>query len=275
MATRTRALAEPSAKNGEGSVDSRYLVGGLVRGLELLRCFDGREGALSLADLAHRLGATRSSVFRFVYTLEHLGYLRRDPATKRYQLTPRVLELGYHALSALDLPQLAQPYLERLRDQTNGSTHLGVLDGPNVRYVGRVASRLTFASTIQIGSALPAHATAMGKALLAWHDERWLAGWLRRHPLRAFTERTHTDRVGFLRALAAIRERGYAVSRGEFELGIEAVAAPLTASGGDVVAAVNVSGPESLSRGGHLEGAWAPALLEVARELSAALGWRR
>ncbi|HZU17118.1 MAG TPA: IclR family transcriptional regulator [Candidatus Dormibacteraeota bacterium] len=275
MPPRTRSVVEAQASADQGAVDQRYLVGGLVRGLELLRCFDDQNGALSLAELAHRVGATRSSVFRFVYTLEHLGYLRRDPATKRYQLTARVLELGYRALAALDLPQLAQPYLERLRDQTNGSAHLGVLDDAHVRYVGRAASRLTFASTIQIGSALPAHATAMGKVLLAWRDPCWLEDWLRRHPLQAFTERTHTDRDALLRELDGIRERGYAVSRGEYELGIEAVAAPLMGAGGEVVAAINVSGPESLAREGRLERVLVPVLLETAHELSAALGWRR
>ena len=256
-------------------MDERYLVGGLVRGLELLRCFDGREGGLSLADLAHRLSDTRSSVFRFAYTLEHLGYLRRDPITKRYQLTPRVLELGYQALSVLDLPQLVQPYLEQLRDETNCSAHLGLLDGGQVRYVGRAPSQQTYASTIHIGSALPAHATAMGKVLLAWHDQKWVANWLERFPLQAFTARTTTHRAAFLRELKAIRERGYAVSRGEYELGIEAVAAPLTGAGGEAVAAINLSGPQSMLRGQRIDRVLVPTLLAAAREISTALMWRR
>lgn len=275
VARRARSLVEPPGQAGQEPVDQRYLVGGLVRGLELLRCFGARDGGLSLADLAHRLSDTRSSVFRFAYTLEHLGYLRRDPITKRYQLTPRVLELGYQALSVLDLPQLVQPHLEQLRDETNCSAHLGLLDGAEVRYVGRAPSRQTYASTIHIGSALPAHATAMGKVLLAWHDQKWVANWLERFPLQAFTARTTTHRAAFLRQLKTVRERGYAVSRGEYELGIEAVAAPLTGEGGEAVAAINVSGPASMFPGHRMDRVLAPAVLEVAYEVSRALTWRR
>lgn len=265
-----RALRSPQGPQPE----SRYLVPGLVRGLELLRCFDGEQPWLSLTDLARRLGTSRSGIFRPLYTLEHLGYLERDPRTKRYRLAPQVLDLGYRALASLDLTDLAQSHLERLRDLTLASAHLGILDGHQVRYVGRAPSRLTFASNIHIGSVLPAHATAMGKALLAWRDPAWLEDWLASARLEAFTPRTHVERESFLADLARTRERGYAISDKEYELGIRALAAPILGAQGVSVAAINLSGPEGIFGEGR-ERQMVQALVEAAAELSKMQGWRR
>ena len=83
--------------------DDRYVVGALVRGLEVLRCFDREHPTLSLGDVAQQLGWRRTEPFRFLHTLESLGYLRRDAVTKRYELTPKVLEIGFAALANLPL----------------------------------------------------------------------------------------------------------------------------------------------------------------------------
>lgn len=252
-------------------VDPRYMVEGLARGLQLIRCLGLENRSLSLAEIAKRLGVTRSAAFRVTYTLEHLGYLHRDPNTKRHRLSLRVLELGYLAVASMHLPELAQPYLETLRDSTNASAHLGVLADHEVRYVGRAPSRLTFSSNIHVGSVLPAHATAMGKALLAWRPEAWVRDWLRGARLERFTSRTRIDPDDFVAELRCTRERGYAASEQEFEEGIRALAAPILDRAGKPVAAINVSGPATVM---EADGATAILLLEVSAELSRAEKWR-
>ena len=225
--------------------DDRYLVGGLMRGLDVLRCFDREHPTLSLGDVARRLGWRRTEPFRFLHTLESLGYLRRDPVTKRYELTPKVLEIGFSALANLQLPELAQPYLERLRDRTNGSAHVGILDGKDVVYVGRAASRSILSSTIHIGSRLPAHATAIGKTLLASKsdalDQR---NGSRTNDLRALhgDERTFNETRAFLDEIATRSVN--AVSRRRIR-NSNSVFVPLprrSATGsGETIAAINVS----------------------------------
>ncbi len=121
--------------------DGRYRVPGLIRGLALLEAFSGERSSLSLADLSRVLGASRSSTFRIAYTLNELGYLVRDDATKSYRLGSRVLGLGFGYLSSLELAESARPHLEALRDRTDCSAHLAVLDGVEIVYVARYADK--------------------------------------------------------------------------------------------------------------------------------------
>jgi len=254
--------------------DERYIVGGLMRGLDVLRCFDRDHPTLSLGEVARTLGWRRTEPFRFLHTLESLGYLARDPVTKRYRLTTKVLEIGFTALANLPLPELAQPYLERLRDRTNGSAHVGILDGEEVVYVGRAASRAILGSTIHIGSRLPAHATAMGKTLLAAQPDAWIRSWLEHNELTRYTTTTLDEVAAFLAEMAQIRTRGYAVSNAEFEVGIRSVAAPIVDSAGEAVAAINVSAPSDALSDDAVLGIIVPAVCEVAAELSRAYGHR-
>jgi IclR family pca regulon transcriptional regulator len=255
------------------SGDDRYLVGGLIRGLEVLKCFDREHRTLSLGEIARRLGWRRTEPFRFLHTLESLGYLRREPLTKRYELTPRVLELGFTALATLQLPELAQPYLERLRDRTNGSAHVGILDGREVVYVGRAASRAIVGSNITIGSRLPAHATAIGKTLLAAKTDAWLRDWLARNDLVRYTIHTLAETDTFLAELAQIRACGYAISNQEFEFGVRSVAAPIVKESGEIVGAINVSAPSAAFTDDIIATVVIPAVREAATELSTAYGW--
>jgi IclR family transcriptional regulator, pca regulon regulatory protein len=252
--------------------DERYRVGGLVRGLEVLRCFDREHPTLSLGEVARLLNWRRTEPFRFLHTLEWLGYLRRDPLTKRYQLTPKVLEIGFAALANLQLPELAQPFLERLRDRTNGSAHVGILDDAEVVYVARAASRQILGSTVSVGSRLPAHATAMGKTLLASMSDAAIREWLARNELVRFTHNTLAETRAFLEELAEIRARGYALSNQEFESGIRSAAAPITGAGGATLAAVNVSAPAAMLTDQALRDLVVPAVCETAAELSRAYG---
>ena len=254
--------------------DERYLVGGLVRGLDVLRCFDREHPTLSLGEIARILGWRRTEPFRFLHTLEALGYLHRDAVTKRYRLTTKSLEIGFAALANLPLPELAQPYLERLRDRTNGSAHVGILDGKEVVYVGRAASRAILGSTIHIGSRLPAHATAMGKTLLASQSDDWIRTWLERNDLERYTATTLAEVTGLLEELAQIRVRGYAISNAEFETGIRSVAAPIVDGGGETVAAINVSAPANALTDDALGGIVIPAVCDAAAALSVAYGRR-
>jgi len=240
----------------------------------VLRCFDREHPTLSLGDVARRLGWRRTEPFRFLHTLESLGYLRRDAVTKRYELTPKVLEIGFSALANLQLPELAQPYLERLRDRTNGSAHVGILDGKDVVYVGRAASRSILSSTIHIGSRLPAHATAIGKTLLASKTDAWIRTWLAANDLVRYTEHTFGETEAFLAEIAQIRHRGFAISNQEFEFGIRSVAAPIRNGSSETIAAINVSAAADALTAASTAELIVPAVRETALELSQAYGWR-
>ena len=149
----------------------RYIVPGLVRGLQALKAFTPERPNLSLSEIAELLGTSRSAAFRTVYTLSHMGCLLHDKRTQTYALGPAVLRLGYGYLTTRELVEVAFPELERLRAETEWSAHMGVLDGTSVLYVLRLPAPHRLSSIVQVGSRLPARSTTMGRVLLADLDE--------------------------------------------------------------------------------------------------------
>jgi DNA-binding IclR family transcriptional regulator len=235
----------------------RYLVPGLVRGLEVLALFTPEAPRRSQGEIAQALGVTRSAVFRVVHTLTELGFLLHDPAGGSYTLGPALLRLGHGVLPARNVLGVATPVLEALRDATGWSAHLGVLDGPVVVYLLRVPARRGLPGIVHVGSRLPAHATAMGRVLLAQLEEPALAA------LHAAAQRrARTDRA-----------RGHVVHLGEFEAGMASIAAPLRDDAGRVVAAINLArriaeAPEASRREAER------AVLDAAAAISRGLGWQ-
>jgi IclR family pca regulon transcriptional regulator len=251
---------------------NRYNSSSLARGLEILRLFRPDQPTLSLVEIANLLGVSRTTPFRLLFTLQTLGYLRQDEQTKRYELTPKVLELGFAYLNTLQLPELARPYLERLRDETGASAHLGILDGSEVVYVARVPARGVSTVSVTIGSRLPAHATALGKTLLAYQPEEQRKDRLLLSDLHSFTNETKSMINDLLKELGAIRQQGYAISNGEFESGVRSVAAPIFDSTGNVIAAVNVAAPAAIFPDDFWGNFVLPAVLETADQLSRVYG---
>ncbi len=250
----------------------RYSANSLVRGLEILKLFSEERPTLSLVEIAKELDVSRTVPFRLLYTLQTLGYLYQDEHTKRYNLTPKVLELGFAYLSTLKLPEIAQPYLEKLRDETGASCHLSILDGHEVVYVGSAAARGVSAVNVNIGLRLPAHAVANGKVQLAYQPQERLNQVLYGSNLTPFTERTKTDFVDFQQELATIREQGYAITKGELHHGIQSVAAPIINRSGQVIAAINLVATDTILHNEFIEKAALPKVLEVSEILSGFMG---
>jgi DNA-binding IclR family transcriptional regulator len=250
----------------------RYLVPGLVRGLVVLQAFSPERPQLSLRELANAVGVTRSAVFRIAYTLVELGFLTHHPATRSYTLGPAVLRLGYGYLASRELVQVALPHLEALRDRTGWSAHLGVLEGRDLVYLLRVPTRQGLASIVHVGSRLPAHATSMGRVLLAALDEVEIVQLYRDAQLAGVSASTATSLTALLTQLREDRERGHVAHIGGFEAGVASAAAPLRDVSGRVVAAINVSAASTLTDEAEIAERILPQLLSAAATLSRALG---
>lgn len=259
--------------SGEASGDSAAaredFVQSLARGLAVIRTFDAEHPELTLADVARRSDIPRAAARRFLRTLETLGYVRSDG--RSFALTPRVLELGFSYLSALSLPEIVQPHLERLSHEVDESVSAAVLDGADIVYVARVPTRRIMSVRITIGTRFPAYATSMGRVLLAGMPDAEAVAVLAASSLSALTDRTTTD-IGALRGeLTRVREQGWALVDGELEPGLRSVAAPLHGSGGEVVAAVNVSTSATRDDVDRLVETYVPRLLDTARAIEAEL----
>ena len=256
------------------ALDDRYLVPGLSRGLELLEAFSPERATLTLSELSRAIGLSRSSAYRLVYTLAELGYLVRDAESKAYSLGPRVLRLGFTYLAAQDMVDLARPQLEALRDRTNASAHLGILDGSEIVYMARAADRNALTSQVNVGTRLPAYATSIGRAILAWLPAQEVRNRFAHAKFQSYTRQTPASADQLVKMLAEDRARGYVVSRAAFETGICSIAAPIRNAQGEVVAAVNVALPEAAIEAKQLETTIKDAVMETATTISVWLGWR-
>lgn len=254
------------------SVDSRLFVGGVEKALRVLRAFYGQPGPQSLTDIANATGLGRSATQRFLYTLKALGYLRQDQSTRRYTLSPKVLDLGYAYLRNDYLVDKAFPYLLEASKRTDGSVNLTELDDTEVIYVSRLPSRNIITADIVLGQRLPAFCTAPGRAMLAGLPQEEAVDIIARSERTRRTEFTITDPDEINHQLAVIRTKGYAISNQETFVGDLSVAAPVRNHGGQVVAAVNIAVPHPRWSVERAEETLPAVVIETARAITKTLG---
>ena len=214
-------------------------VQSLERGLAVIRAFGAERPELRLSDVARETGLTRAAARRFLLTLVRLGYVRQDG--NAFSLRPRVLELGYAYLSALSLPDVAQPHMETLVGEVNESSSVAVLDDLDIVYVARVPTQRIMTITIAVGTRLPAYATSMGRVLLASLEHDDFEERLDRTELARLTPTTVPDLSTLRERVDRAREAGWAMVDQELEQGVRSAAVPIRDATGAVVAALNVS----------------------------------
>ncbi len=246
-------------------------VPALERGLEILRLFKRSRVTISPPEIAHDLGIPRSTVHRLVLALERMGFLRRVERGSAYALGPAVLSIGFEYLGSLDIVQLSNSVLARLRDETDCSTHLGIRNGTDVVYLSRYTSHAGVTSNVSVGSVLPAHATVMGRVMLADLSRSELAALYGARTLEAYTEHTPTSLAALEKLLAEDRSQRCAISRAFFERGVTSVAAAVRDQTGRAVAAISVVTIDPM-RDDIVCGTLKDGVIRAAAEISAMLG---
>lgn len=237
-------------------------VQSLARGLSVITAFDADRPELSLSEVAVITGLSRATARRFLHTLVELGYVSTQG--RSFRLTPQVLRLGTAYLSGLGLPAVAQPHLARLSAELGESTSAAVLDGAEIVYVARVATRQIMSIGITVGTRFPAFATSMGRVLLAGLDPDALDHYFCHADLSPPTVRTLASEPELRAVLDQVRRQGWALTDQELTSGLRSVAAPVLNQDGKVVAAVNVSTTKAGRAEEVLE-----RLMAVARDISA------
>lgn len=249
----------------------RDYVQSLERGFAVLLAFDEEMTTPTLAELAAKTGFSRPAVRRLLLTLQRLGYVESHGS--RWSLTPRVLTIGQHYTATNARIELAQPHLLRLAERTGESASLAELDEFDAVYVARVPVRRIMSINVAVGSRVPAHATSMGRVLLAWAGPARITRYLEEAPLRAHTPRTITDPAELRMALSEVREQGWSIVDGELEEGLLSASAPVRDRTGAVVAALASSTSAGRLAPERLREETVPLLLETATALSTELGW--
>jgi DNA-binding IclR family transcriptional regulator len=244
------------------------MVPALVQGLGILSLFDGERRSFTAPEIARALSLPRTKVFRLLQTLQSMDYLRCDADKRHFSLGPALLNRGFEYLASLDVVEVAQPILQRLRDQTGLSAHMAVRDEREIIYVARLPARSTIASSVNVGTRFPVHATIMGRMTLLDLDDSELARLFRGQPLERFTPQTPVSIKALKALLAEDRAQGYAVSQSFFEAGVSAIAAPVRDGSGRVLAAINVTAVNAHIEDQVLHGDLKEAVLAAAAEIS-------
>ena len=248
----------------------RYFIKSLGKGLKVLQSLGEANSPLSLSKIAASIGTDKTTATRLCYTLTELGFIHRD-VQKQYHLSPKVLTLGTAVISGLDWLELCRYYLERLFEEMQKTVNFSVLEGDEILYLIRIRKEKYLPFDIRMGTKLPLHCTAMGKVLLALGDPEKTGPIIEKLDLRQFTPRTITDRKQFMEELNNVKTKGYAINDEELTTLARSVAAPILNDQGYAVAAINIASPTTKCSLKEMVEIFPPRLIEVAREMSAAL----
>ncbi len=213
----------------------------IERAAAILRLLSGRTRRLGVVDLAGELGLPKGTVHGLLRTLQHVGFVEQDEETGKYQLGAALLHMGSSYLDGNELRTRALNWSDSLAARTHESVRIGTLHEGQVLIVHHVFRPDDSMQTLDVGALLPAHASALGKILLA--DHPYVAGELARDGLEAFTPATITEPETLERELERVRKRGWAADIGELVNGEVSCAAPIIDRRGVTVGAMGVSGP--------------------------------
>ena len=265
MTEKTYTHAGANAREGAG-------LRTLERGLAVLELLGTADSGCPVSEVAQRLQLPMGTTHRLLQTLLHVGYVEQDPRTRRYQLGLKILELRGATVGAMRMAAEARPLLRDLMQRTGLRAHLAVYRGGSVVYIDRVDNPTSLTQYVPLGKRAAAHATGLGKAILAHSTEEEVAALLARQALTGHTSMTITDAGVLRRELATIRQRGFAFDRGESHDHTRCVAAPIFDYTGRVVAAASVAGsPDEVE---PRLSALVPVVTGIAQDISRRFGYR-
>ncbi|BFN25366.1 MULTISPECIES: IclR family transcriptional regulator [Pseudomonadaceae] len=260
-----RVLLDPISALEDEEKD-RQFVTALARGLELLRCFSPRESVLSNQELARKANLPRPTVSRLTYTLTRLGYLKQLPQGK-YQLDVGVMSFGYGMLSNLSIRAVAHPLMEQMANHANAAVAMAARDRLQMVYLDVVHGQGNLTMRRQVGTHLPMHLSAAGRACLAGLPENE-CDFLLDHIRTRHAEDWPKLRKGLEKAFRDYADYGYCLSIGEWHRDVNAVAVPMTHAQHGLLA-FNCGGPSFQLSREKLEEDIGPRLVHMVSNIEA------
>lgn len=218
-----------------------YVIQAAVNTVAVLRAFTKGKPSLGPTEISNTTGIGRTVVQKLVLTLLQEGLLRRDPQTRKYSLSPRVMEFARSFRSSSLAASEGTRYVAQLVKRTNASCTLAIRDGLEALVIASRESSAILRAVAATGDRNPLHCTAAGKCLLAFSPESVRESVVRQLDLDQYTASTIVDRDRLCKELANIRARGYALNRGERVVGLGGCSAPVFGAGEIVIAALGAT----------------------------------
>jgi IclR family pca regulon transcriptional regulator len=252
------------------------MVKSLIKGLNILQQFNISQTGLNFQELVSKTGIPKATVSRFLRTLTSQGYLYFNPKSNKYILGPRLINLGFSALSNVDLRNTALPYLEELAEQCNQCVNLGILDNKYVILIctEHVKRWDILGINVHIGSRLNSYQSSIGKAILAFLDEKKFQ-FVLNNLLKDHRAMEHIGPKGkvLINALEEVRRKKYALNDEEVVKGLRSIAAPVFDIQGEVEGAVNIPVFSHMVSREELIERFVPLLLNTTNKISNARGF--
>ena len=225
---------------GKAADGSRIQV--LDRVAALLSLFTPERPELRFSDMVAESGLNKSTVFNIADSLRQLGFLEQDEHTRKYRLGHQFLRYGEIAGRSVEIARIAQPYMVQIRDAVNETVQLAKLQGDRTIYLHKVECLQSVQTFSMTGADNPAHATGLGKAMLAYRDNQYIDTHFPEE-LPRLTNYTLCSRNALKEALVRIRQEGIAYDREEYSLGLTCIACPIFDQKGTAAYAISVSSP--------------------------------
>jgi len=221
-------------------IDEKEFNSAIARGFAVLECFDQQHVEMTLSQVATRTGLSPATARRCLYTLSILGYVRQHG--RKFTLGARVLSLSSSYMRSSQIDEFLLPELRGLVDMFGDAASVAILDDNMVLYLAHTSRQNAVRPIAAIGVRYPAHATSLGKAMLAFTTAEIQNRFLALAPFAPLTDRTLATKQALVQALYEVRRQGYAIAIDELDYGIASLAVPIFDGEGQVVAAINTSG---------------------------------
>ncbi len=244
----------------------REAMGGLAKGLDVIRALSQGAPSLTLSEIASRSNLSAATARRCLLTLAELGYVMQSG--RNFLLRPKVLELGAAYLESMNVETLTKTYLEDLASQTGDSAALTVLDGTEVVYIARASARTLLRLEAHVGSRFPAYATSTGRVLLAGLSSERLQQYWQAANIVPLTDQTVTDTIKLSKLVDECRRVGYSAVEDELAYGVVAVAVPVFDQARRIVAALNSSSHSKRTTKSKLIRERVPKLRAISAQIS-------
>lgn len=215
-------------------------VEALAKGLAILESFDAEHPEMTLSDVARRVGLSPAAARRSLITLQALGYVGQT--NRRFHLRPKVMGFGSAFYSSARVDEVLQPELRSLVGTFGDASSVATLEGHDVLYIAHYSEQRARRPTAVVGARYPAHATSLGRVLLAGLPDHELDRYFRDVEPVPLTKKTVIDKAELKRLVLEVREQGYSTSVDQLDYGITALAVPIRGVSGRAVAALNSSG---------------------------------
>jgi DNA-binding IclR family transcriptional regulator len=223
-----------------------YQIDGLLAAMDVVECFvTAPDGTRGVTEISRMTGLAKDRVFRILSTFGSRGYVERDIGVRKYRLGPGLLVLGEAFRSRLDIRVAAQPFLVKLAQESGDAAHLLIRHGRQALVIDVLVGHHILQAVGRIGESLPFHIGAVPKILLAFIPPLERAEILESMEFHPRTPKTVTSRKVLEAELERICSKGYCVAEEDYELGAQAIGAPIMDHDGQVIAGLSLVVPES------------------------------